>query len=55
MLNVREAKETLEILSKKCENDLHITCNLFLNYMKTKCASEMKMYVTFRPEKCKEV
>ena len=53
MLNVRKAKETLKILSKECENGLYITCNIFLNYMKTKCASEMKKYVKFGPQKCK--
>ena len=42
MLNVRKAKETLKILSKECENELYVTCNIFLNYMKTKCVSEMK-------------
>ena len=42
MLNVRKAKDTLKILSKECENELYVTCNIFLNYMKTKCVSEMK-------------
>ena len=42
MLNVRKAKETLKILSKECENELYVTCNIFLNYMKIKCVSEMK-------------
>ena len=42
MLNVRKAKETLKILSKECENELYVTCNIFLNYMKIKCGSEMK-------------
>ena len=36
ILGVRKAKETFKILSKECENDLHVTCNIFLNYMKTK-------------------
>ena len=42
MLNVRKAKETLKILSKECENGLYITWNIFLNYMKAKCARKMK-------------
>ena len=42
MLNVRKAKETLKILSKECENGLYVTWNIFLNYMKAKCARKMK-------------
>ena len=53
MLSVRKAKETLKILSKQCEKDLYLTCNIFLNYMKTKCAREMKKYVKFGSKKCK--
>ena len=45
ILSVRKAKETFKILSKKCENELYVTCNIFLNYMKTKCAREMKKNV----------
>ena len=49
MLSVRKAKETFKILSKECKNELYVTCNIFLNYMKTKkktkCVSEMKKYV----------
>ena len=45
MLNVCKAKETFKILSKDCENDLYVISNIFLNYMKTKCAREMKKYV----------
>ena len=41
MLNVCKAKETFKILSKDCENDLYVTCNIFLNYIKTKCAREI--------------
>ena len=48
MLNVRKAKETLKILSKECENEMYVTCNIFLKYMETKCVSEMKKYVSFK-------
>ena len=47
MLNVRKAKETLKILSKECENGLYVTCNIFLNYMKAKCAREMKKMLSY--------
>ena len=54
MLNVRKAKETLKILSKECKNELYVIFNIFLNYMKTKCAREMKKYVKFgAKKKCK--
>ena len=46
MLNVRKAKETL--LSKECEKEMYVTCNIFLKYMETKCVSEMKKYVNFK-------
>ena len=42
MLNARKAKETL--LSKECENELYVTCNIFLKYVETKCVIEMKNY-----------
>ena len=45
LLSLRKAKETFKILSKECENELYVTCNIFLNYMKTKCAREMKKNV----------
>ena len=45
MLRVRKAKETLKILSTECENELHATCNIFLNYIKTKCSREIEKYV----------
>ena len=51
MLSLRKAKETFKILSKECENGLYVTRNIFLNYMKTKCAVEMKNYVTFCAKK----
>ena len=38
MLSVRKAKETFKILSRECENKLYVTCNILLNYMKTRCA-----------------
>ena len=34
MLNVRKAKETL--LSKECEKEMYLTCNIFLKYVDTK-------------------
>ena len=45
MLSLLKAKETLKILSKECENELYVTCNIFLNYVKTKCSTEIKKYV----------
>ena len=51
MLNVRKAKETLKILSKDCENKFYVTCNIFLSYMKTQCAMEIKKYVKFEMKK----
>ena len=51
MLNVRKAKETLKILSKECENEMYVTCNIFLKYMETKCVSKMKKYVNFKAKK----
>ena len=52
ILNVCKAKETLKIPSKDCENNLYVTCNIFLNYMKTKCTREMKKYEKFCSKKC---
>ena len=49
MLNVRKAKETL--LRKECENEMYVTCNIFLKYMETKCVSKMKKYVNFKAKK----
>ena len=51
MISVCKAKETFKMLSKECENELYATCNIFLNYMKTKCAREMKKYVKFGSKK----
>ena len=51
MVSVRKAKETFKILSRECENDLQVACNIFLNYMKTKCAREMEKYVKFNLKK----
>ena len=53
MLNVFKAKETFKILSKDCENYLYVTCNIFSNCMKTKCARELRKYVKFASKKCK--
>ena len=47
MLTVRKAKETFKILSKECENELYIPCNIFLNSMKAKCAREMKKMLSY--------
>ena len=55
ILNVCKAKETLKIPSKDCENNLYVTCNIFLNYTKTKCASEMKKYVKFASKKMQSI
>ena len=37
ILSVLKAKETLKILSTECENELYVTCNIFLNDIRTKC------------------
>ena len=34
MLSVLKAKETFKMLSKECQNQLYVTCNKFLNYVK---------------------
>ena len=47
MVGVCKAKETSKMLNKECENDLYVTCIIFLSYMKTKSAREMKKYVKF--------
>ena len=39
------------MLSKVCENELYLTCNIFLNYMNTKFAKEIKKYVKFGAKK----
>ena len=51
MLSVGKAKETFKITSNECENELYGTCNIFLNYMKTKCAREIIKYVKFGAKK----
>ena len=51
MLSVLKAKETLKILSKESENESHVTCNIFLNYIKTKCSRETKKYVEINLKK----
>ena len=51
MLSVHKAKETFKILSKDCEKELYVACNIFLNYMKAKCAREIKKYVNFDAKK----
>ena len=52
-LSVCKTKETLKMLGKECENELYVASNIFLNYMKTKCAREMKKYVKFGGKKYK--
>ena len=39
------------MLSKECENELYVTCNIFLNYMKTKCSRGIKKYVKINLKK----
>ena len=51
MLNVRKAKETLKIQSYEFENEMYVTCNIFLKYMETNSVSEMKRYVKFEVKK----
>ena len=51
MLNVRKAKETLKILSKECESEINVTCNIFLKDTETKSVSEMKKHVKFKIKK----
>ena len=55
MLSVRKAKETLKILSKECENELYATCNIFLNYIKTKCSREVEKYVEVNLKKYEKI
>ena len=42
-LDICKAKQKL--LIKDCENEFYMACNIFLNYMKTKCSREIKKYV----------
>ena len=51
MLSVLKPKETLKRLSKECKNELYVTCNIFLNYIKTKCSREIKKYVNINLKK----
>ena len=51
ILNVHKAKETLKRVNKKCKNKSYVTCNIFLNYVKTKCAREMKKHVKLGAKK----
>ena len=46
-----KSKRDTNILSKECENELYVTCNLFLNYIKTKCSREIKKYVEINLKK----
>ena len=51
MLSVLKAKETFKMLSKECETELYVACNIFLNYMKTKCSRGIKKYVKINLKK----
>ena len=51
MQRVLKAKEVFKMLSKECENELYVTCNIFLNYIKTKCSREIKKYVEINLKK----
>ena len=51
MLSVLKAKETLKRLSEECKNELFVTCNIFLNYIKTNCSREIKIYVEINLKK----
>ena len=45
MLSVRKAKETFKMINKECENELYVTCDIFLDYVKTKYSRKIKRYV----------
>ena len=49
MLDICKAKKKL--LIKDCENELYVACNIFLNYVKTKCSREIKQYVEINLKK----
>ena len=51
MLSVLKAKETLKRLSEECKNELFVTCNIFLNYIKTNSSREIKIYVEINLKK----
>ena len=51
---VLKAKETFKMLSKECENELYVTCIIFLNYMKTKCSREIKYLVINQKKQVKK-
>ena len=40
-----------DIENKDCENDFYVTCKIFSNYMKIKCAREIKKYVKIGSKK----
>ena len=44
MKNVCNAKETIQ----KKNDEMYVTSNIFLNYMKRKCTMEMKRHVKFQ-------
>ena len=50
MLSVK-SKQTLKILCNECGNELYVTCNKFLNYIKTKCSREIKKYMEINVKK----
>ena len=51
MLNVRQATETLTILSKECRNGMYVTCNIFLKCIEAKYVSEIKKNVKLKEKK----
>ena len=53
MINVCNAKKTLGKINEEPEGELHITCSMFLNYMKIKCTMEMKRHVKLPKKRCK--
>ena len=46
MLHICKAKDIL--LSKYCENELYVTCNIFLKYIEANCKSRVKRYVKIK-------
>ena len=51
MLDICKATDIL--ISKDCENEVYMTCNIFLKYIEANCKSKMKRYVKIKRKKCK--
>ena len=49
MINVYSVKEIL----RKINDELYVTCSIFLNYIKRKCTMEMKIHVKLPKNRCK--